>query len=72
MVPIAVDAGFYKCALGRQRLGLFSMPPAATVEADVLKNSGPRDEINTSLCPKATLAFLAAFKVLGVLLSHKG
>lgn len=70
-MPLAVDAGFYKCVLGRQRLRLFGMPPAATVEADVLKNSGPCYEINTNLCPKATLAFLAAFKVLGVLLSHK-
>lgn len=48
------------------------MPPAATVEADVLKNSGSCYEVNPCLCPKAALAFLATFKVLGVFLSHKG
>ena len=63
------DAGLYD--LSRQRLGLFSMPPAATVEADVLKNRGSCDEVNTGLSAKAPLAFLAAFKVLGVFLSHK-
>ena len=63
------DAGLYD--LSRQRLGLFSMPPAATVEADVLKNCGSCHEVNTGLGTKAALAFLAAFKVLGVFLSHK-
>ena len=63
------DAGLYD--LSRQRLGLFSMPPAATVEADVLKNCGSCYEVNTGLSTKAALAFLAAFKVLGVFLSHK-
>ena len=57
--------------LSRQRLGLFSMPPAATVEADVLKNCGSCHEVNTGLSTKATLALLAAFKVFGVFLSHK-
>jgi hypothetical protein len=57
--------------LSRQRLGLFSMPPAATVEADVLKNCGSCYEVNTGFSTKAALAFLAAFKVLGVFLSHK-
>ena len=63
------DAGLYE--LSRQRLGLFSMPPAATVEADVLKNCGSCHEVNTGLSTKAALAFLAAFKMLGVFLSHK-
>jgi hypothetical protein len=57
--------------LSRQRLGLFSMPPAATVEADVLKNCGSCHEVNTRFSTKATLALLAAFKVFGVFLSHK-
>ena len=63
------DAGLYD--LSRQRLGLFSMPPAATVEADVLKNCGSCHEVNTGLSTKATLALLAAFKVFDVFLSHK-
>ena len=62
-------AGLYD--LSRQRLGFFSMPPAATVEADILKNCGSCYEVNTGLSAKAALAFLAAFKVLGVFLSHK-
>jgi hypothetical protein len=63
------DAGLYD--LSRQRLGVFSMPPAATVEADVLENCGSCYEVNTGLGTKTSLAFLAAFKVLGVFLSHK-
>ena len=47
------------------------MPPAATVKADVLKDSGAGYQVNASLRPKAALAFLAALKVLSVFLSHK-
>lgn len=69
MLPVTVRCWFM--ILSRQRLGLFSMPPAATVEADVLKNCGSCHEVNTGLSTKATLALLAAFKVFGVFLSHK-
>jgi hypothetical protein len=69
MLPVTARCWVYD--LSCQRLGLFSMPPAATVEADVLKNCGSCYEVNTGLSTKAALAFLAAFKVLGVFLSHK-
>lgn len=47
------------------------MPPATTIKADVLKDRGTGNQVNAGFRPKATLAFLAALKVLSVFLSHK-
>jgi hypothetical protein len=71
--PVTAGAGFQFAPSSRQRFWLFRMPPSATVEADILKNGGPCYEVNTRLCPKAALAFLATFKAVGMFfLSHKG
>jgi hypothetical protein len=47
------------------------MPPAATVEADVLENGGAGYQVDASLCPKAALALLASLEAIDVFLSHE-